>query len=123
MWSTQRLDVNTGYGTDVSQCASEIIEVANEIVRRRQYEHGFVMFPLFLAGFATSSATEKMQAHELMDAMEQESIGKNKRTTRKLLEAVYERQNERQMEVGHSLDVDWILVMGDIGLQLVNLGL
>ncbi|MCJ1245111.1 hypothetical protein MMC30_002312 [Trapelia coarctata] len=123
MWSTQRVDINNGYGTDVSDCASEIIEVANETVQRRQYEHGFVMFPLFLAGFATLSATEKMQAHELMIAMEQESIGKNKRTTRKLLEAVYERQNERQIAAGHSLDVDWILVMRDMGLQLVNFGL
>lgn len=123
MWSTQRIDVNSGFGTDISQCASEIIEAASETVRQGRYENGFVMFPLFLAGIATFSATEKMQAHDLMIAMEQESIGKNKRTTRKLLEAVYEKQNKRRMEVGHSLDVDWIQVMRGMGLQLVNFGL
>ena len=123
MWSTQRVDINIRYENNVSECASEIIKVADEIVDRRQYEHGFIMFPLLLAGFATLSAPEKMQAHELMVAMEQESIGKNMRATRKLLEAIYERQNERQIEVGHALEVDWISVMKDMGLQLVNFGL
>ncbi|MCJ1387812.1 hypothetical protein MMC18_000655 [Xylographa bjoerkii] len=123
MWSSQRTDTNSGYVEEVSQCASEIIDVVSETVRRRQFEHGFVVFPLFLAGIATSSAADKMLAHELMRAMEQESVGNNKRATRKLLEAVYEAQNARQMVVGHSLDVDWIQVMTDSKLHVINFGL
>ena len=108
-----------GYGSEVSQCASEIIATAAGTVHRQQYEHDFVLFPLFMAGFATASAVEKNQAHDLMRAMEQGSIGINKRATRKLLEAVHERQNERQATVGHSMDVDWIQVMREIRLQIV----
>ncbi|MCJ1401685.1 hypothetical protein MMC11_004902 [Xylographa trunciseda] len=123
MWPTQRTDTSSGYLEEVSQCASEIIDVVSETVRRRQFEHGFVVFPLFLAGIATSSAPDKMLAHELMRAMEQESVGNNKRATRKLLEAVYEAQNARRMVVGHSLDVDWIQVMTESKLDVINFGL
>ena len=113
------MELDTGYNCEVSQCASEIIKVATGTVRRQQYEHDFVLFPLFMAGFATLSAVEKIQAHDLMRAMERESIGINKRATRKLLEAVYERQNERQVTVGHYVDVDWIHVMRESRLQVV----
>ncbi|MCJ1431713.1 hypothetical protein MMC27_001068 [Xylographa pallens] len=123
MWSTQRTDTNSVYLEEVTQCASEIIDVVSETVRRRQFEHGFVVFPLFLAGIATSSAADKTLAHELMKAMEQESVGNNKRATRKLLEAVYEAQDARQMMVGHSLDVDWIQVMTESKLHVINFGL
>ena len=123
MWSTQRTDTNSGYMEEVSQCASEIIDVVSDTVRRGHFEHGFVVFPLFLAGIATSSAADKMLAHELMRAMEHESVGNNKRATRKLLEAVFEAQNARQMVVGHSLDVDWIQVMTESKLHVINFGL
>ena len=113
------MDSDTRNDCEISQCASEIIKVATGTVRRQQYEHDFVLFPLFMAGFATSSAAEKIQAHDLMRAMERESIGTNKRATRKLLEAVYERQNERQTTVGHSVEVDWIHVMRESQLQVV----
>ncbi|MCJ1294762.1 hypothetical protein MMC34_006320 [Xylographa carneopallida] len=123
MWSTQRIDTDSVYPEEVTQCASEIIDVVNETVRRRQFEHGFVVFPLFLAGIATSSVVDKTLAHELMKAMEQESVGNNKRATRELLEAVYQAQNARQMAVGHSLDVDWIQVMTERKLHVINFGL
>ncbi|MCJ1471848.1 hypothetical protein MMC13_000489 [Lambiella insularis] len=123
MWPTQRIDTNAEPLDEISQCASEILNVVSGTVRRCQYEHGYVIFSLLLAGVATPSAAHKMLALELMLAMEQESIGSNKRRTRKLLEAVYERQSARQMAVGHSLDVDWIQVMMDTGMQVINFGL
>ncbi|MCJ1282031.1 hypothetical protein MMC26_001354 [Xylographa opegraphella] len=118
-----RTETTPEYPEEVTQCASEIIDVVSETVRRRRFEHGFVIFPLFLAGIATTSAADKALAHELMTAMEQESVGNNKRATRKLLEAVYEAQNARQMVVGHSLDVDWIQVMSESKLHVINFGL
>jgi hypothetical protein len=123
MWPSQRIDTPTPYEHECSQCATEIIAIAEETVRQRQYEHGFVMFPLFLAGVVATSAPEKMQAHDLMRAMERESLGSNKRATRKLLEAVYDRQDERLREVGHAMDVDWVGVMAETGLQIVHFGL
>ena len=123
MWSTQRTDTTSEYLEEVTKYASEIIDVVSGTVRRRQFEHGFVVFPLFLAGIATSSAEDKTLAHELMKEMEQESVGNNKRATRKLLEAVYEAQNARQMVVGHPLDVDWIQVMTEKKLHVINFGL
>ena len=123
MWSTQRTDLHIDYEAEVSQCAREIIEVGSETVSQHRFEHGFVIFPLFLAGVTTPSATDKMEALELLRALEQESIGNNKRATRTLLQTVYEKQNASQMAVGNSLDVDWIQVMRDSGLQVVNFGL
>jgi hypothetical protein len=55
--------------------------------------------------------------------MERCSIGRNTTVTRKALAAVYEKQDERFMNTGQSLDVDWMEVMQEQGLTVVNFGL
>lgn len=65
-----------------------------------------------------------MMAMELMTGMEDEEdgLGRNAATTRAILQTVYERQLERLMRVGHTLDVDWADLMVKEGLQMVNFG-
>jgi len=123
MWPTQRVDMGPGAEDEIAQCVSEVLHLANSIIGSHRLEQRFIVFPLFMAGFSSSSGEEKMLALDLMSAMEQESIGRNTRATRQLLQLVYERQNESLMRTGHSLHVDWIDTMMESGLQVVNCGL
>ena len=123
MWPTQRLNNAQENEAEIAQCVSEILELASDTVSRHHLEHGFIIFPLFIAGCAATSTADQALARDLIHRMEQESIGKNTRATRKLLEAVYERQNARLASTGRSTDVDWIQVMLESGLQVVSYGL
>ena len=123
MWPNQRLSNAQEDEAQIAQHVSEILELASDTVSSHHLEHGFIVFPLFIAGCAATSATDKALARDLISRMEQESIGKNTRATRKLLEAVYERQNARLASTGQSTDVDWIQVMVESGLQVVSYGL
>ena len=64
-----------------------------------------------------------MNALDLLCTLEKNSIGRNTTAARKALSAVYESQNERFMNTGQSLDVDWMEVMAERNLMVVNFGL
>jgi hypothetical protein len=123
MWPSQRMDTGPEPDNDISECVTVILKVAEDILNAGHFELRFIVFPLFMAGVASSSGSDKMMALDLMSAMEKEGIGCNTTTTRHLLQIVYGRQTQRFMKMGHSLDVDWIDVMIEQGLQVVNFGL
>lgn len=81
-----------------------------------------MIFPLLMAGVAVDSTSDKILVQDLMRSFEQESFGSNTRATRKLLEAVYERQTCSLATLGHSRDVDWIGVLAEMGHEIVLLG-
>ena len=123
MWATQQVDSPSSHGNEVTQCSSEILALANDIIQRRRFDYRFIVFPVFIAGFAATSNADKMLALEVITKMEQESIGNNTRATRKLLQAVYEKQNANMARLGHARDVDWIELMHDRSLDVVSFGL
>ena len=124
MWPTQLTDwasptqTSSAQNPEIAQCINIILSIATNIVQRRQLDFRFIVFPLFIAGFAARSNVDRHRALELISAMERDSIGNNTRATRMLLRAVHEQQDERG---GHA--VDWIQVMHQRGLQVVNFGL
>ena len=117
------MSTSPAHEAEIAQCVAEILEFASDTVSRRQLEHGFIVFPLFMAGCAAATASDKTLARDLIHRMEQESVGKNTRATRKLLEAVYEQQKASLSSTDQSKEVDWVQVMKDSGLQVVNYGL
>lgn len=123
MWPTQRMDTGPEFDDEIAQCVSEILGVAESIVSAGRLELRFIVFPLFMAGVASSSGADKMQALDLVSSMEKEGIGSNTTSTRHVLQIVYERQTQRFMNVGHSLDVNWNAIMVEQGMQVVNFGL
>ena len=120
MWSTQRLDNGDQYIPEVTRCADDIIDLAQEIVSSGHRERKFIVFPLFMAGFSSRSPVDRQEALDLLYAMEQDSIGKSFSAVRELLEITYERQDECMMRVGNSLDVDWLQIIAERGLQVVS---
>ncbi|KAL1987628.1 hypothetical protein VTN96DRAFT_2869 [Rasamsonia emersonii] len=123
MWPGQRMAPDSASDEVIGHHAAVILQVAENIVNTGRFDLRFIIFPLFMAGTATSSGDQKMLAMDLMSSMEKEGLGRNATTTRNLLQIVYERQTLQFMTVGHSLNVDWAEIMMEQGLQVVNFGL
>lgn len=96
---------------------------ASQLETRRLAEHRHVIFPLFIAGFATSQPDIKIQALNIVKAYEGMGIGQNTYTTRQLLSAVYEEQRLAVDEGRRMEDVDWITVARNRSLTISNCGL
>jgi len=126
MYSTQRLLTPSSLIHEVSQCAGEILGLAREIVTHNHMERKFIVFPLFMAGFVSKSRDERIEIVDLVKKMEEDSVGRNVAAARELLEIVYERQERRREELKREgvdegrEDVDWVGVVGELGLQVVN---
>lgn len=122
MWPSQRLETGPEYEAEISESVCEVLRIGERIVSSEQYHLRFIIFPLFMAGFASTDGNEKMLALEFISGMEKASIGSNTAATWHVLQIVYQRQTQRLMQTGQSLDVNWCEVMVEQGL-VVNFGL
>lgn len=101
--------------SELSLSAHEIVHLARSIICSGHHELRFAVFPLFMAGYVLPMQ-ERGLALGLMERMETESIGRNTRATRELLQEVYKRGDEGGMDPS---GVDWVSVLGEKGLQLI----
>ena len=129
MYATQRLLSSSRQIHEVFQCGGEILRLAREIVSTNHMERKFIVFPLFMAGFVNQSPEERSEILGLVKRMEEDSVGRNLVAARQLLEIVYERQDKRRRdarrerrETGGAGDeeVDWVSIIRELGLQVVN---
>ena len=123
MWSTQRLDTSPDYNTEIAVAAHQILQMTSRMLAEGRADCRFLVFPVFMAGSASTDGHQRRVALDLIESMETNSIGRNTRATRKALRMVYERQNERFMNTGQSLDVGWMDVLAEQGLTVVNFGI
>ena len=126
MYSMQRLLSPSSFIHEVSQCGGEILQLAREIVSHNHLERKFIVFPLFMSGFVSETRDERMEILALMKKMEEDTVGRNGVAARQLLEIVYDRQDRRKEELrregveGGREDVDWVSMIAELGLQVVN---
>lgn len=75
-----------------------------------------------MSGFVSRNQEERVEVVELIRKMEEDSVGRNVVAARQLLEIVYERQERRRGELreGGREDVDWVGMIRELGLQVVN---
>jgi hypothetical protein len=123
MWPGQRLETSPAYDVEISVASNQILHITTQALAQDRPDCRYLVFPVFMAGFASMDGTQRMQALDLLRAMETSSIGRNTTAARKSLAAVYEAQNDRFMNTGQSLDVDWMEVMKGRDLVVVNFGL
>lgn len=123
MWSTQSLDTSPDYDTEIAVASNQILQTTSRILADGMLDSRFLVFPCFMAGYASMVGDLKLTALELIGRMEKVSIGRNTAATKRGLAKVYEKQNERFMTTGQSLDVDWMDVMRGEGMVVVNFGL
>lgn len=123
MWPGQRLESSPDYDTEIAVASNQILAAAKGMLDQGFADARFLVFPVFISGFASMDGSQKAVALELIEKMEQPSIGRNTAASRKALEKVYTAQNERFMTTGQSLDVDWMEVMEREDIMVVNFGL
>lgn len=104
--------------SEISHCAHEILNLTRSIISSGHHELRFAVFPLFMAGYVLPPS-ERALALGLMERMERESIGRNTRATRELLEDVYKRVDAGEGGGQGNSGVDWVRVLGERGLQLI----
>lgn len=120
MWPTQRLESGSPIHPRVSRYAREILQLGREIIDNGHLERKFIVFPLFMAGFVSESMADREEALELLTALEQKTMGRVANASKSLLELVYERQEMSLQRGGNALDVDWVQIVVEKGLQVVN---
>lgn len=92
----------------IQTCVTEIIQAAHSIVSQEQIDPRFVVFSLFLAGFATGDLAEKSLAVDMMRAVERHSYGGCTKSVRMLLETICEKQRVAILRTGDSTSVGWV---------------
>ena len=105
---------------EIRSSINEILLLAREIVNHRHLERKFMVFPLFMAGFAAETASDRSEALELLTALEQETMGRVANASRELLQLVFDKQNERLLMGNSRWKVDWVQVAVESGMQIVN---
>jgi len=123
MWPGQRLETSPDYDTEILVASNQILQMTRKALAEDRSDCRYLVFPVFVAGFVATDGGQRMSSLDLLRVMEKKSIGQNTGTTRRALAAVYEKQNEQFMNTGQSLDVDWMEVMADRDLMVVNFGL
>ncbi|KAF4633729.1 hypothetical protein G7Y89_g4387 [Cudoniella acicularis] len=111
------------FDSDIETCSREIIQGAQIIISQERYELRFIVFPLFMAGFATRDVSEKDIALCLIKTMERHSYGGSTESVRRLLEVIYEKQRSAILRTGLTNEVDWAQEMELTGQQLIIYGL
>jgi hypothetical protein len=71
----------------------------------------FLIFPIFLAGFASNRGEDKVLALEVLRDVEKTSATRDATTIRQLLQIVYQRQEQSMRRLGSPWAVDWKSVM------------
>jgi hypothetical protein len=85
--------------------------------------HRNIIFPVFMAGVATSVESNKSAAIELIGRLEDTGIGRNTHRTKQLLVAVCEEQRRLVAVGGSQQEVEWLEIARANKLDVVNCGL
>ena len=120
MWPHQRLEMDAESIAETSQSVSEILHLAREIIANGCNERKFMVFPLFMAGVATRNPSDQQLVKRLLEGFESNSIGGAMPATRQILEIVYQKQREATVQGGNPVMVDWIDMIAERGLQLID---
>jgi len=113
----------TALAADTETRVSHILILAQHILEIGDLARREVVFPCFMAGFATADHRTKGVFVSLLRAFEGYGIGQNSGVVRKLLVGVCEEQR-RGTESGRGLEgVEWLRWGRERGMSVVNCGL
>lgn len=108
---------------DTETRVSHILTLTQSILESGDLARREVVFPCFIAGFATTDPNTKVRFVSLLRAFEGYGIGQNTSVVRKLLVGVYEEQR-RGVESGRGMEgVEWLRWGRERGMSVVNCGL
>ena len=120
MWPHQRLEMDAESIAESSKSVNEILHLAREIIAKGCNERKFMVFPLFMAGVATRNPSDQQLVIQRLEGFEPKSIGGAMPATRQTLEIMYQKQREATIQGGNPFIVDWIDMIAERGLQLID---
>ncbi|KAI4785878.1 hypothetical protein E4T44_14002 [Aureobasidium sp. EXF-8845] len=123
MYRGQQMDASYLQHKEISFHCRLVLAKASLIVSSRATEQNYVIFPVFLAGVASSNDHDKNRAIGLIRAMERTGISFGACRSRQLLEAICMEQKRLVHCGGSAAEVDWISYSNGMGLRSVNMGL
>jgi hypothetical protein len=123
MYPQQMLDLTPELNAEITTFSTEIIQAAHMIVSQQLFDLRFIVFPLFIAGFATQDPNEKDLALRLLRTVERYCCGVSTESARRLLEMIYNKQAAAAHSPGGSGRIDWVEEMGLSGQRLIIYGL
>lgn len=126
MFPGQRLIPHANAAAFAADTASRVCHIqtlASSILASGDLDRREVVFPVFIAGIATSDANAKITFINLLKSFEGHGIGQNTSVVRRLLVGVCEEQNHL-LERGRRMEeVDWMRFGRERGMSVVNCGL
>lgn len=123
MWFGQHMDMTPDSHTEVAVAVAQILTTAHAAIASDKFNSQFLVFPLFMAGFASIDSYHITQVTQLLQALEQGAIGRHAFTLRKALTTIHDRRHEQRMHRGHSSDLDWVQTLREQASTVVNFAL
>ena len=108
-----------GSDVDVHTSAVEMLSTARRIIHEERFALRFIVFPLFLAGFAMQDPGEVEAALSMLKMIERHSYGGSTESVRRLLERIYEKQNAAILRTGTASSVDLVKEMELSGQKII----
>lgn len=107
--TTNRIEeVQTSITSIITQAAS----LCSNPSRNLGENHRYMLFPLFLAGIESTSATEKLWIADTLSEFEKNSVGSNTKIVNYILREIYASQEQ-------GCSVDWVEFMSARGWRVV----
>lgn len=122
MWPNQGVCVYPDHEGSITTASEQILHVSQSIVANNPGSCRFLIFPLFMAGFASKSDGQKTLALNLLRQIEAERPGQNTWVISRALGIIYTEQSGRCVQTGNSTSIDWLQSMVQHGLTVVNFG-
>jgi len=123
MYPGQMAHLTLEAGTEIAACASNILQIAQNIITQERKELRYIVFPIFIAGFATAEHNDKNLALHLLASLDHYSYGRVTSRVRLLLQQVVEKQQTGVEKGTGMVPVDWLEDMKVAGLRHVIFGI
>ena len=111
MWQSQGREVSTATATQIGKWSRRILETAAEAMRKDRSPSEQLLFPVFLAGFASKDPYERQHALTYVRTADQEIFGQNLKNMGEALEAVQKMQTEQCGDAEGWWSINWIHVL------------
>ncbi|KAL2828658.1 hypothetical protein BDW59DRAFT_170798 [Aspergillus cavernicola] len=123
LWHGQSFHIGTEVDKEIQHHIQVILQISERMITQGRHSGPlFLAFPLFLSGAVTSSSGIKLLALELLANLGETELGYDTATTSSMLQIVCETKAQHPRGGGYLQDIDWMGVMANQGLKLVNYG-
>jgi hypothetical protein len=121
MYPSQAISLSPSQLQDIDDAIEAILAIARDVIRAgRCAEGSFLIFPLFLAGYAASSTNLKNCVTQSLAVMGGFFVGHNISIFKQMLLEIYQEQENMKLISMRGLGVDWKEYMSKRSCRIIN---